>query len=449
MQSSTPIRAEILSDLFRVKQENGYITRDLYVTKGVGKYPKREILKHWNTFAEALSEIGLLEDGKLKSLTPGKQLSKPSSSISSKPSEVSEVSGDNWTVSLPKTRIHTLKQLIEYFEVDTSIWTVKSWIANKWDMGYTFGKQKNKKAAEHELYQVKATFEKKPNIDAIKKEIELLKDEVKSVAVVPKTVVHNVGSGNLLELLLPDLHAGKLCWSKETGYKDYETSIAIETYRRAMDGLLSQCANYEFDRIILGVGNDLLQSDNIQGTTYSGTKVDTDTRFHKTYKVVREMLSETIEKLRLIAPVEVKMVSGNHDTLSVFTLGDSLECRFHNYPDVIVDNSPMMHKTVEWGDVFLILTHGHQGKQADYGIWMASAYPKEFGRTKFREIHVGHKHKSALDEKFGVRVRVFSSLTEADAWHAHNNFVNNLRVAEALVWSKQKGLVAQFYHTEI
>jgi hypothetical protein len=80
---------------------------------------------------------------------------------------------------------------------------------------------------------------------------------------------------------------------------------------------------------------------------------------------------------------------------------------------------------------------------------MASTYPQEFGRTKFREIHVGHKHKTALDEKFGVRVRVLSSLTEPDAWHANNNFVGNTRTAEALIFNKERGLVAQFYHNEV
>jgi hypothetical protein len=76
---------------------------------------------------------------------------------------------------------------------------------------------------------------------------------------------------------------------------------------------------------------------------------------------------------------------------------------------------------------------------------MASKYPKEFGRTKYREIHVGHKHKTSLDEKFGIRVRTLSSLTEPDAWHAENNFTGNLRTAEALVFNKKQGLIAQFY----
>jgi hypothetical protein len=324
---------------------------------------------------------------------------------------------------------------------------VERFVVNKYEMG---AKDANDNIQVTPLFQVKATLVKNPSIEAARAEINSLKEELKRTAPVPEPIIRPVRqSGNLLELMLPDLHAGKLAWSKETGYQDYDTAIAIETYRRAIDSLLDRAKGYKFDRILLGVGNDILQSDNVQGTTFSGTKVDTDTRFHKTYKLVREMLTETINKLRLIAPVEVKLVPGNHDTLSTFTLGDSLECVFANDPEVSVDNAPILHKIVEWGKVLLMLTHGHLGKQTDYGIWMATEYPEQFGRSRFREIHVGHRHKTALDEKFGVRVRTLSALCPPDNWHSVNGFVGNLRTAEALVFNKEEGLVAQFYHNEL
>jgi hypothetical protein len=418
----------ILADIQKVAREHGPVTRVQY--RKYGTFSERSIIEKFGGFFNAVQAAG---SGKSAQSTPTLV-------------ETNEVSGNKWEITLPKTRIHTLPQLLEHAKVDTSIWKVDRFVVNCWEMGF---KDSNDKPATQPLYQVKATLIRDVVMIDVRQEIEALKDEVKKVARVPKSVIHSAkSSGNLLELMIPDLHAGKLCWAKETGYQNYDTPIAIATYRNAVDSLLVATKGYTFDKIILGVGNDLLQSDNIQGTTYSGTKVDTDVRFRKTYRMVREMLSETVEKLRLLAPVEVKLVPGNHDTLSTFTLGDSLECRFHNYSDVLVDNGPSMHKTVEWGETFLVLTHGHEGKQADYAAWIASKYPREFGRTKFREVHVGHKHKSALDEKFGVRVRTLSSLTPPDAWHSDNNFVGNLRVAEGLVFNKERGLVAQFYHTE-
>lgn len=368
------------------------------------------------------------------------------SPFSGQPQETIEVSGDTQTISLPKTRICTLEQLIEHCKIDLTVWEVERFVCNKWEVG---AKVDDKLVAEP-LFQVKAWLRRNKVMVDARAEIEVLKAEAKLEMRWPAPVIYSTqDSANMLELLMPDLHAAKLAWAKETGFQNYDTAIAVDTYRRATDTLIREASSINIDEITLGVGNDVLQADNIQGTTYAGTKVDVDSRYRKSYVTVRKMLSETIEKLRLIAPVKVKVVPGNHDTQSAFTLGDSLECKFENYTDVFVDNGPISHKIVEWGDVFLLLTHGDKGKQSDYGIWMATEYPEVFGRTKFREIHVGHKHKTALDEKFGVRVRTFSALCPPDEWHAGNNFVGNLRVAEGLVFNKKFGLKAHFYHTEI
>lgn len=416
----------LVDDLVQVASKSkGTITRNFY--RANGSYSESQWQEFFPTWRDFLEAAGLAEN-----------LDK---------TETNEIVGDLWNITLPKTRICTLEQLLEYTKVDLSIWEVERFVVNKWEMGY---RNEDGDADQIPLFQVKATLRRRNTMVVIREEIEALKNEVKALVKPPKPVQYGtLDSGNLLELTIPDLHAGKLAWSKETGYQDYDLSISIETYRRAIDSLLEQAKGFKFDKIILAVGNDLLQTDNIQGTTYSGTKVDADGRYKKVYVTVRKMLCEVIEKLRLIAPVEVKLVPGNHDTLSTFTLGDSLECMFDRYHDVRVDNDPKKHKVVEWGDCFLLLTHGHEGKQSDYGVWMASQYPEIFGRTKFREVHAGHKHKSALDEKFGIRIRTLSALCPPDVWHADNLFVGNLRTAEAMVWNKTRGMVASFYHNEI
>ncbi len=153
------------------------------------------------------------------------------------------------------------------------------------------------------------------------------------------------------------------------------------------------------------------------------------------------MMTRTIERLRLVAPVDVVMVSGNHDALSVWHLGDSLECYFDKCPDVRINNDPTARKYHQFGSVMLMFTHGHQGKAADYPLLMATEQPAMFGSTKFREAHTGHQHKTKLDEQHGVRVRVLPALCSADDWHAERGFVGNILSAEAYVWNKDEGLV--------
>ena len=101
----------------------------------------------------------------------------PASAAGDKPSltETSEVSGDKWTLTLPKTNIHTLEELIEYCKIDLSIWHVDRFVANKWEMGY---KDKFDNADSLPLFQIKAFLSRKPT-DA---KGEIIADEASYIA---------------------------------------------------------------------------------------------------------------------------------------------------------------------------------------------------------------------------------------------------------------------------
>jgi hypothetical protein len=49
-------------------------------------------------------------------------------------SESHEHTQDQWVISLPKTPIHTLEELVEHCEVDLDVWEVERWVCNKWDV---------------------------------------------------------------------------------------------------------------------------------------------------------------------------------------------------------------------------------------------------------------------------------------------------------------------------
>jgi hypothetical protein len=424
MSVSNTSKAELIADAQKILGKYGKVTRELY--RKFGLFSESQIKAHFETFTDLVRAIPREETQETEQQT---------------------FHDDKWDLSLI-TRINSLDELVKQFKVDLGIWKVERFVANSWEMGY---KNKEGDAKTQPLYQVKATFVKKQNIIDAREEIEDLKKAAKSAAHMPPVVVKSgIKSNNCLELLIPDLHAGKFSWSKETLHPDYDTPTAIETFERAVQTILERAQGYVFEEILLCVGNDLLNSDDYNSQTTKGTLVNSDTRYQKTYKAVREMMCRTIERLRShCVKVVVKTVPGNHDTQSTFTLGDSLECYFKAYDDVVIDNAPSPHKFYRWGKVLLGFTHGDTGKKADYGLWMATERPQDFGETLFREIHIGHTHGLKVDEKFGVRVRTFSALCPPDAWHAKGMFVGNLRQAEAIVWNKELGRIAEFIHTEI
>lgn len=360
-----------------------------------------------------------------------------------KPSEQNEIKDDKWSITLPKTRIHTLDQLLDFFQVDLSVWEVEKFIANKWEMGSSTDDPQ-------ELYQVKAFLKKKVAVVAALKEIEELKILAKQSAKKPSPVRKpNKSSGKMLEINLADHHFGKLAWGAETGRPNYDVKIATDVFNRAFETLLERTAGHTFDEIWFIVGNDLLNSDDTSGRTTKGTYVATDIRYHKTFSVVRNVMVSSIERLRtLTKTVKVKMVSGNHDRLGVWHLGDSLECYFHKYSDVKIDNSPRYYKFDEFGQTMIMYSHGDKGKRKDYPLLMATEQREMFGRTKFHEAHTGHNHTDRVEEYHGVKVRTLSSLSTADSWHAENAYVGNLRSSEAFLYDRAEGLIGTVIYTD-
>lgn len=358
--------------------------------------------------------------------------------------ETSEQTKDTWTITLPQTRISTLEELLAHCQVDLGVWQVDRFICNKWE---GFSKDDRGKVNVTPLYQIKAFLRRKTGIDP-KKEIEDLKNLSKKDFKYSPKLTGETPKGLMLELALFDLHAGKLAWSKETGGGNYDTKIAIETFWRAFYSLLNSTSHYKFESILYIVGQDLLNSDNVEGRTTAGTPQSNDGRYHKTFTTVRQMNVEAIEKLRHIAPVQVITMGGNHDRLSTWLLGDSLQMYFRNYKDVTIENSPLPRKYFQFGKNMLMICHGDKGKRADYPLTMSTEQPHMWGNTKFREAHTGHLHTSRLDEKHGVRVRILPALCPPDSWHSDNFYIGNLQSAEAFVWHREKGLLANYFYTE-
>jgi len=362
--------------------------------------------------------------------------------------EQNVIQGNKWDITIPSTRIHTLEQLIAAFEIDTNIWEVERFVANKWDMGF---KDPEGEASQHELYQVKAFLKKKVGVVAAKKEIEQLKELARLAAPEPPAIQKVIKpEGGMLEINLIDHHFGKMSWGLETLGPNYDVKIAAKLFNRALDTIINRSPFSTYEEIWFVVGNDLLNSDDTSGRTTAGTPVESDFRHEKTYVTVRTLLVQAIEhKLRHIAKkVRVIVVPGNHDHNSMWHLGDSLELYFSKYSDVEVDNRPSARKYHVYGSTLIGYAHGDKAKGKNLPLLMATEAREDFGRTLFHEWHTGHKHQSRTEEFNGVRVRILPALCPSDAWHAEMGFVGNLRSSEAFVWDAVQGLIGIVIYTD-
>lgn len=94
--------------------------------------------------------------------------------------EKNEITKDTWTIILPKTRIHTLQQLLHFCEVDDKLWEVERFTVNKWEMGY---KDAEAKPGVVPLYQVKAFLRRRrfATLDEYAKDNARLRSQVEKL----------------------------------------------------------------------------------------------------------------------------------------------------------------------------------------------------------------------------------------------------------------------------
>lgn len=373
---------------------------------------------------------------------------KPEATATVTSNRVFESTGDGARVEVSdlETEVKSLNDLVRVCGIDLSVWDVKAWKCKAYA---GFHKDKEKRTVRVQLFSVSASLVPKKAAQVVDDLRELL-DELRANAT-PKLGVVNrpvaIGGGErLLELSIPDLHIGKLAWGEECG-ENYDSKIAVALFLEAVEDLLNKTAGYSPDRILLVVGNDLINVDTSSNQTTAGTPQSSDGRHLKMFRDARQLMTAVIERLIMVAPVDVMIVPGNHDTFSVFALGEVLAAYFAKTPTVKIDNTPPLRKYYRFGRVLLGFTHGDKEKMTDLPLIMATERPELWGMTDYREFHVGHLHQRratnwvGVGENKGVTVRILPSLCAAEDWHVGKGYIGNIRSAEAYVWDEFDGLI--------
>jgi hypothetical protein len=256
-----------------------------------------------------------------------------------------------------------------------------------------------------------------------------------------ETIRHEAGDF-MLELPIMDFHLGKLAWSAETGGADYDLKIAEALWRKTVTDLLGKAAVFgPPERVLFPIGQDFFHFDTPTTTTTAGTQLDSDTRWQKMFSKGVELLVWAVEQCRVLAPVRVLWIPGNHDTVLSYAATVGLAQRYTETEDVTVDLSPQPRKYVRYGLNLIGFAHGvEEGKRLE-GLMQIEA-AQDWGRTTWREYHLGHLHTERAEEKNGITFRRISSITAPDAWHSENGFIGSVRRAQAFVWDKETGLQA-------
>jgi len=367
--------------------------------------------------------------------------------VSKMPELQDTVHHDARDVSYVGGQIQTADELLAYAQVDQQVWEIERQTVNKWEVGM---RDASGGVVTSPLFQIKIWLRRRVAEQQLQSLITGMLDAFK-VAAPPARVITRPPSGDgLLEISILDLHLGKHCWAPEVG-EAYNLDIAQRTFHAALEDLLAKGAAMKPSTILLPIGNDFFNVDTLAGTTTAGTPQDEDGRWQQSFIAGRQLMVQAIERCREVAPVEIVMVAGNHDTARLYYLGEVLAGWFRHCPDVRVDASPTQRKYFRWHRSLIGFTHGDNEPAASLPIIMATEQRAAWAETLHHEWHLGHFHArqkkvfQAVADQHGVIVRVIPSLCPADAWHKSRGY-QGARAAEAFYFDPTAGCVAEFHH---
>lgn len=250
-------------------------------------------------------------------------------------------------------------------------------------------------------------------------------------------------------LCLTDVHLGKQAEHESTGEEqtlELSRKWVMDTLERLCEGVGG--ATHE---VIVPIGSDFLNTDNILGTTTKGTPQNNSASHLRTFRFARSLLVEMVSLLREHwGQVTLLTIGGNHDYFSSYALGEILDATFAHDDSVTVDVLPSGRKYLRRGSVCLCFAHGDKIRRSD----LFSLFPHEANKAgvlagaKICQAYTGDKHGKWYEEKHGTGVKTIRALCATDLWHYGKGYVGNSKGGEADVWAED-GSWCQTYEVRL
>lgn len=270
------------------------------------------------------------------------------------------------------------------------------------------------------LRWIKTDEDKQRQEEALKEFIAALCEDV--VPAKPTKTPKGKFDSNLLSaIFIGDAHLGMYAYGKETKHSDFDTDIAVQGLRDAVDDLVDRAPNSE-TCLIVDVG-DFMHQNGTAAKTAKGTDLDVDSRYPRVLrlsgKVMRYIISRALDKFKKVVVV---ISRGNHNQDPAIAVQEILSAYFHNEPRVQVLDTDGYFHYLEWGKWLIGVNHGDKIRPAKLVNVMARDMAAAWGRTSHRMWALGHYHHEHLIELEGCTVHRFGALPPPDAWHASSGY---------------------------
>jgi len=295
--------------------------------------------------------------------------------------------------------------------------SVKFWQTSKGDHRYSVVPLNG----WHELESAKADF------------LDLVKEKSPKIS---KYSYKPTISPSLGVLSLPDIHYGKITGEGPDAVEEHYLAVVAELWEKAKSS--------NIERLLMPIGNDGMNSEGMSKATTKGTPQDDYMGWRQSFRGYWKLMDMAITWLSKKVPVDVVIVQGNHDFERMFYVGELLESRYHNNPNITVDNQLDERKYYQYGVNMFLNFHGDKVKRLQIPLLMATEQPFMWSECKYREALCGHIHKELVDEIMGTKIRFIPSICGNDEWHKGKAYVGTRRVAQLHTYHKERGYEGMF-----
>jgi predicted phosphodiesterase len=217
-------------------------------------------------------------------------------------------------------------------------------------------------------------------------------------------------------IIFGDAHLGMYAWGDETLSMDFDTDIAVQDMRNAIDNMIARAPNAETG-VLVDVG-DFMHMNNATASTAAGTGVDVDSRYQRVLKAAGMVMRYCIDQMLLkYKKVIVVVAKGNHNPEPAVAVAMMLSFYYDKEPRVNVLDTIGHHHYLTFGDWLIGVNHGDKMKPQKLVSMMARDH-KGWSAARFRIWITGHIHHEKVLEVDGCTVASFNTLAPRDAWHA-------------------------------
>lgn len=299
-------------------------------------------------------------------------------------------------------KVFTDDELLELHALDPDKFKIRVVTSNEWTMTESGGEQ-------YYNFQSKIVAEPKAVEDIDWDELgERLADRVTPKQ--PKEP-QNVDDERYLVIPMYDLHFGA------NSIEDYDDSLA-KIYKQL---------ETEYKRVLIISGGDILDSDNHQSTTASGTQLET-TDLNQAWDDAFDFFDLIIDKaLDYAEEVELLYVPGNHDYTSGQTLFKPLNRLYRDEDRLTINDEQESFKATLLGSNFIGATHGIKRNKKDYPMIFATQFSQIWGAegVHTREVYTGHLHFEHTVDMNGLVIRQMPTRNEENQWSRDNGFMGS------------------------